>query len=93
MTVTMGYLYKDNPNSFILQIICENIIRYTKDIGNHNGKWYRIEFIEGIINDTLNIYYEGSLVFQANENYGDWIVNFYNMPDFLVEELERKSCN
>lgn len=83
MTVTMGYLYKDNPNNFILQIICENIIRYAKDLGSFNGNWYRIEFIEGIINDTLNIYYEGSLVFQAYEDYGDWIVNFYNMPDFL----------
>ena len=90
MKVELGAQYQNQPYTPILQTICEETINAARGLGTYRSNWYRIEFIEHGLNDTLNIYYQGQIAFQAIENYGDWLVLYYNMPHELVEAMWKK---
>lgn len=67
----------------------KDIIDAARDRGNYYGNWYKIEIIDNLYYDVINIYYEGTCVFQAREHWGDWQVDVYNVPDHLYAELCR----
>ncbi len=52
--------------------------------GIYNGKWYKIEIREAYNGAlTLNVYYETTIVLQANRDlYGDWTIFMNQIDDY-----------
>ena len=92
MSVELGLPLKMNlsqSQQYEIERKSKAIIEAARDKGNFSGNWYKIEILDRLSYDVINIYYEGTMVFQATEHWGDWNIMLYNVPDHLYTELCR----
>ena len=100
MSVELSQVYKDafeRNNNFKgaeeFRNLSETIINLAKDLGDYDGKWFRVEFRDHIYSTTLNIYHGADPVFQASENmYGDWTVIYNEIPNHFEVAMAIKQA-
>ena len=92
MAVKLSFIYEEafkrNHNTRgaeEFRKLSETVINLAKEVGDYDGKWFKVEFLDHNTWATLNIYHGADQIFQANKNmYGDWTVNYNEIPNHIV---------